>query len=90
MLEFGITIHSIFIGVRNGVVGDDELKTLLVALSFHQFFEGVALGSRIVDAEIKSLAHEALMMLVFSISAPLGIAIGARAEEGAPSFSAIS
>ena len=43
MIEFGITVHSVFIGLAAGVVGTDDLKALLVALSFHQFFEGVAL-----------------------------------------------
>ncbi|KAN0055439.1 hypothetical protein ACTA71_008550 [Dictyostelium dimigraforme] len=76
LLEFGITIHSIFIGLTVGVVDDTGLKALLVALSFHQFFEGVALGSRVSDAKLTSHWHEALLASIFSISAPIGIAIG--------------
>ncbi|KAK5584520.1 hypothetical protein RB653_006132 [Dictyostelium firmibasis] len=76
LLEFGITMHSIFIGLTVGVVDDSSLKALLVALSFHQFFEGVALGSRISDAKLSSHWHEALLTLIFSISAPIGIGIG--------------
>ncbi|EGC31009.1 hypothetical protein DICPUDRAFT_40613 [Dictyostelium purpureum] len=76
LLEFGITVHSVFIGLTVGVAEDETLKALLVALSFHQFFEGVALGSRIADAKLKSHWHEALLTTIFSVSAPLGIAIG--------------
>ncbi|KAM9998003.1 hypothetical protein ACTFIY_007665 [Dictyostelium cf. discoideum] len=76
LLEFGITMHSIFIGLTVGVVDDSGLKSLLVALSFHQFFEGVALGSRISDANLTSHWHEALLASIFSISAPVGIGIG--------------
>ncbi|KAM9998871.1 hypothetical protein ACTFIZ_002425 [Dictyostelium cf. discoideum] len=76
LLEFGITMHSIFIGLTVGVVVDTGLKSLLVALSFHQFFEGVALGSRISDAKLTSHWHETLLASIFSISAPIGIGIG--------------
>jgi len=76
MLEFGVTVHSVFIGLAVGVVGDTELRALIVALFFHQFFEGVALGARIVDANLPTRLHEALLCLVFSIAAPLGIGMG--------------
>ncbi|KAN0052982.1 hypothetical protein ACTA71_012463 [Dictyostelium dimigraforme] len=76
LLEFGITVHSVFIGLAVGVVDDKILKALLVALAFHQFFEGVALGSRIADANLTSHWHEALLTAIFSFSAPIGIAIG--------------
>ena len=76
MLEFGVTVHSIFIGLAVGVVGDTELTGLLVALSFHQFFEGIALGARLADARLPSHWHEATLAFVFAVSAPLGIGIG--------------
>ena len=40
LLEFGVTVHSVFIGLANGIDGDDQLHVLLVALVFHQMFEG--------------------------------------------------
>jgi len=76
LLEFGVTVHSVFIGLENGVVGQEELHVLLVALSFHQFFEGIALGSRIADAELPNRWQEFFLCFIFSIAAPLGIAIG--------------
>ena len=76
MLEFGVTVHSVFIGLAVGTVGDTELTGLLVALCFHQFFEGLALGARLVDANLPSHWHEFLLGTLFSVSAPIGIGIG--------------
>ena len=75
VLEFGVTVHSVFIGLAVGVMGRNGLRALLTALCFHQFFEGVALGSRIVEANFPSRWHEVLMALIFTISAPIGIAV---------------
>lgn len=75
MIEFGVTVHSIFIGIAVGVVGFESFIPLLIALVFHQFFEGIALGSRIVDAEF-SRVNEFFLSAIFTISAPSGIAIG--------------
>ena len=75
MIEFGLTVHSIFIGFTVGVVDDDGLHSLLVALCFHQFFEGIALGARLADAEF-SACTSAVLLIIFACSAPLGIAVG--------------
>ena len=42
------------LGLALGVAGDDDVDALLVALCFHQFFEGIALSSRVVDARFSS------------------------------------
>ncbi|KAL8372477.1 hypothetical protein RB595_002010 [Gaeumannomyces hyphopodioides] len=47
MLEVGILFHSVFIGMTLSVSVGHEFVILLVAISFHQSFEGLALGSRI-------------------------------------------
>jgi len=78
MIEFGVTTHSLFVGLTVGVVDYDTLKVLLVALVFHQFSEGVALGSRIADANI-SHANELLLSTIFSLAAPIGIGVGIAA-----------
>ncbi|KAL6562420.1 hypothetical protein OROGR_003427 [Orobanche gracilis] len=45
VLELGIIVHSIIIGISLGASQSlDTIKPLLVALSFHQFFEGMGLG----------------------------------------------
>ena len=82
MLEFGVTVHSVFIGLANGIDGDDQLHVLLVALVFHQMFEGIALGSRIADANFPSHWHEFILTVTFSLAAPIGIAIGIGVKTG--------
>lgn len=76
VLEFGIVAHSVIIGISLGTSQSTcTIKPLVAALTFHQFFEGLALGGSIVQAEYKSRAA-AFMGFVFSISSPTGIAVG--------------
>ena len=50
VLELGIIFHSVIIGVDLGANQSvSTIRPLLVALSFHQFFEGVALGGCIAQ-----------------------------------------
>ncbi|KAL7318490.1 hypothetical protein PS15m_001728 [Mucor circinelloides] len=76
ILELGIVMHSIIIGITLANTGNDEFITLLIALVFHQFFEGVALGTRINDMNIKGWKRPALMGILFIIMTPIGCAIG--------------
>eukprot|EP01117_Protostelium_nocturnum_P015351 TRINITY_DN5948_c0_g1_i2.p1 TRINITY_DN5948_c0_g1~~TRINITY_DN5948_c0_g1_i2.p1 ORF type:complete len:372 (-),score=106.88 TRINITY_DN5948_c0_g1_i2:66-1181(-) len=76
ILEFGIAIHSILIGIALSVTTGSEFKPLLAALIFHQFFEGLALGVRINEIHPKKWGVPLLMCLVYSLTTPLGIAIG--------------
>ncbi|KAM9919501.1 hypothetical protein OXX59_007898 [Metschnikowia pulcherrima] len=46
VLEFGVLFHSVFVGLTLGV-SSEEFKTLYIVIVFHQFFEGLGLGSRI-------------------------------------------
>ena len=73
--ELGFTIHSVLIGLVVGVTGDSELRSLLIALCFHQFFEGVTLGARLAEAPMSAVADVAFAV-VFALSAPVGIATG--------------
>ncbi|CBZ30128.1 putative cation transporter [Leishmania mexicana MHOM/GT/2001/U1103] len=75
LLEFGVSLHSLFVGLTVGMCANAELYTLTCALSFHQFFEGVALGSRLVDAAL-TLRTEYVFAAVFVLSAPFGAAVG--------------
>ncbi|KAI9015760.1 Zinc/iron permease [Phycomyces nitens] len=76
MLELGIVMHSIIIGITLANTGNDEFITLLIALVFHQFFEGVALGTRVNDMNHSSWLKPALMGGLFMIMTPIGVAIG--------------
>ncbi|XP_021862850.2 zinc transporter 5 isoform X2 [Spinacia oleracea] len=76
VLEMGIVVHSVIIGLSLGTSQSlDTIKPLMAALCFHQFFEGVGLGGCIVQAAFKS-ASTFCMALFFSLTTPVGIAIG--------------
>jgi zinc transporter 1/2/3 len=82
-LEFGISIHSVIIGVSLGSA-DEEFVALLFALSFHQFFEGLGLGNMLAEAQMTtkksdrtlSRTYAVLSGLVYSLTTPIGIGIG--------------
>ena len=78
LLEAGILFHSIFIGMALSVATGTSFLVLLIAISFHQTFEGLALGSRI--AAITSFPRASLkpwlMALAYGTTTPVGQAIG--------------
>lgn len=50
VLELGIVVHSVIIGISLGASeSPSTIKPLVAALSFHQFFEGMGLGGCIVQ-----------------------------------------
>ncbi|KAL5698734.1 hypothetical protein ACHQM5_029729 [Ranunculus cassubicifolius] len=76
ILELGIVSHSVIIGLSLGVSQSPcTIKPLIAALSFHQFFEGFALGGCISQAQFKRLST-IFMACFFAITTPLGIGIG--------------
>ncbi|KDP23905.1 hypothetical protein JCGZ_27105 [Jatropha curcas] len=76
VLELGILVHSVIIGISLGASeSTDTIKPLVAALTFHQFFEGMGLGGCISQAKFKS-GTITMMVLFFSLTTPMGIAIG--------------
>jgi zinc transporter ZupT len=76
VLEVSIATHSIIVGFGFGLIVDTlTMKVLLIALSFHQFFEGVSLGTTIAETALDSRT-KTLFSLVFGFTMPIGIAIG--------------
>ncbi|XP_078175985.1 zinc transporter 3-like [Carex rostrata] len=76
VLELGILVHSVIIGVSLGAsLRPSTIRPLVGALSFHQFFEGVGLGGCIVQANFKARAT-VIMATFFSLTTPVGIALG--------------
>ncbi|CAM4869685.1 unnamed protein product [Rotaria socialis] len=75
LLEFGIALHSILIGVTLGATSE-SFVALFIALGFHQFFEAIALGAQIARLDRISLQSIILMVVVFVLTTPVGIAIG--------------
>ncbi|XP_076939119.1 putative zinc transporter 10 [Bidens hawaiensis] len=76
VLELGIVVHSIVIGLGVGASSDVcTIKPLVAALCFHQMFEGMGLGGCILQAEYKRL-KKTVMIFFFSVTTPFGIALG--------------
>lgn len=78
LLEAGILFHSVFIGMAVSVATGTAFVVLLIAISFHQTFEGLALGSRIagITAFPPGSPKPWLMALAYGTTTPLGQAIG--------------
>ncbi|EFQ30178.1 ZIP Zinc transporter [Colletotrichum graminicola] len=78
MLEVGILFHSVFIGMTLSVSVGSEFVVLLIAIAFHQTFEGLALGSRIaaIDWPKGSRLQPWAMALAYGCTTPVGQAIG--------------
>ncbi|XP_057448704.1 zinc transporter 8-like [Lotus japonicus] len=76
VLELGIIVHSVIIGISLGASESPKtIRPLVAALSFHQFFEGMGLGSCISQAKFKRLSV-ITMGLFFALTTPVGIGIG--------------
>lgn len=77
LLEAGILFHSVFIGMALSVATGTSFIVLLVAISFHQTFEGFALGSRISAIRFTQGSPKPwLMALAYGTTTPIGQAIG--------------
>lgn len=77
LLEAGILFHSVFIGMALSVATGTSFIVLLVAISFHQTFEGFALGSRISAIRFPvGSVKPWLMALAYGTTTPVGQAIG--------------
>lgn len=76
LLEGGILFHSIFVGMTISITTDGFI-VLLIAILFHQFFEGLGLGSRIAAVPYpKGTARPWILVVAFGTTAPIGQAIG--------------
>jgi len=76
VLELGIVSHSVIIGLSLGVSQSPcAIRPLIAALSFHQFFEGFALGGCISQAQFKA-SSTTIMACFFALTTPIGVGIG--------------
>ncbi|OMO70452.1 Zinc/iron permease [Corchorus capsularis] len=76
VLELGIVVHSVVIGLSLGASNNTcTIKGLVAALCFHQMFEGMGLGGCILQAEYKAF-KKFVMAFFFSVTTPFGIAMG--------------
>ncbi|KKY18159.1 putative zinc-regulated transporter 1 [Phaeomoniella chlamydospora] len=76
ILEFGVIVHSVVIGLNLGVVGD-EFSTLYPVLVFHQSFEGLGIGARMSAIPFKKRSSLPwLLCAAYGLTTPIAIAIG--------------
>ncbi|GMP68339.1 hypothetical protein CsSME_00027983 [Camellia sinensis var. sinensis] len=76
VLELGIVVHSVVIGLSLGASNNPcTIRPLVAALCFHQLFEGMGLGGCILQAEYGAKV-KAIMAFFFSATTPFGIALG--------------
>lgn len=77
LLEAGILFHSVFIGMAVSVATGPPFVVFLIAIAFHQTFEGLALGSRIAAVQFpKHSIRPWLMVLAYGTTTPIGQVIG--------------
>ena len=75
-LEAGIIFHSVFIGISFGLTTErSALESLMVALMFHQFNEGLAIGVMFTQAKYSTVRYW-ILGATFLFITPIGIAIG--------------
>ncbi|KAI1631433.1 zinc-regulated transporter 2 [Biscogniauxia mediterranea] len=81
LLEGGILFHSVFVGMTVSIT-IEGFVILLVAILFHQMFEGLGLGSRIAAVPYpKGSIRPWLLVFAFGTTAPIGQAIGLVARD---------
>ncbi|KAF8134345.1 ZIP-like iron-zinc transporter [Boletus edulis] len=76
ILEFGILLHSLLIGLTLAV--DPDFIVLFVVIVFHQMFEGLGVGSRLAFLRLPPKYNfiSFVAALLYSISTPVGIIAG--------------
>jgi zinc transporter ZupT len=76
ILEVNVAVHSVIIGVSVGSMSDyTELGAFLAAISFHQLFEGISVGTASLEASYDWTTNFAFMT-IFVLALPLGIIMG--------------
>lgn len=76
IFELSVITHSIFVGFDLGLQNEDKWKTLMIAIIFHQFFEGIAFSQVIAEARYDSLLRSFIVIAIFVCTTPLGVGIG--------------
>ncbi|KAI8995241.1 Zinc/iron permease [Trametes punicea] len=95
VLQMGIMIHSLVIGLTLSITSGSEFTSLVIAIVFHQLFEGLSLGIRIAGLPSKRSEDgfknlpghilKPLLAISFATTTPLGIGVGIVALGGSKS-----
>lgn len=91
VLECGIVLHSIFVGLSLAIAGD-EFVTLYIAIGFHQLFEGLGLGTRFATTQWPAGKRYVpwVMSLAYSLTTPFACGMGLVVRETYPAGSRTS
>ncbi|CAK5267311.1 unnamed protein product [Mycena citricolor] len=76
ILEFGVLLHSVLIGLTLAV--DEGFRVLFAVIIFHQTFEGLGLGSRLAGIRLPPRYNyvPVVAAIIYGFSTPIGIAVG--------------
>ncbi|RLV96579.1 Zinc-regulated transporter 1 [Spathaspora sp. JA1] len=85
VLECGIVLHSVFVGLSLAIAGN-EFISLYIAICFHQFFEGLGLGTRFATTPWPKGKKYVpwLMAFIYSLTTPAAVAIGVGVRKTYP------
>ena len=75
LVELSILIHSVLIGFDLGLQTKSVWIPLVIAISFHQFFEGFAVAQILLDAKF-GFWKKFAMTAFYSLTTSVGIVIG--------------
>ncbi|GAB4832722.1 Fe(2+) transport protein 1 [Ancistrocladus abbreviatus] len=77
VLELGIVVHSVVIGLSMGA-SDNYciIRPLIAAMCFHQLFEGMGLGGCFTCMAEYGFKMKAILAFFFSMTTPAGIIMG--------------
>ncbi|KZV84712.1 Zinc/iron permease [Exidia glandulosa HHB12029] len=86
VLQFGIMIHSLVIGITLAFTSGADFTSLVTAIIFHQLFEGISLGVRISELPAHQGTSHILpgrpsilprvLVVLFALTVPFGILLG--------------
>ncbi|CAN6976946.1 unnamed protein product, partial [Brassica rapa subsp. trilocularis] len=80
-LELGNVVHSLIIGIALGASPNlSTIKFLIPAITFHQLLQGLRRGGCISKAKFE-LKKTLIMVILFSLTTPVGIGIGIGVAE---------
>eukprot|EP00595_Chromulina_sp_UTEXLB2642_P000438 CAMPEP_0196762366 /NCGR_PEP_ID=MMETSP1095-20130614/1785_1 /TAXON_ID=96789 ORGANISM="Chromulina nebulosa, Strain UTEXLB2642" /NCGR_SAMPLE_ID=MMETSP1095 /ASSEMBLY_ACC=CAM_ASM_000446 /LENGTH=242 /DNA_ID=CAMNT_0042113063 /DNA_START=49 /DNA_END=777 /DNA_ORIENTATION=- len=88
IMEISIAVHSIIIGFDYGTLGSSDsgtLRALIIAFVFHQFFEGISLGTAVVEVKGIKLSTVIVFSLIFALTLPFGVLLGTYTTQNASS-----
>ncbi|THG94536.1 hypothetical protein EW145_g8121 [Phellinidium pouzarii] len=75
VLQTGIMVHSLVIGLTLSIKSGPEFTSLVIAILFHQLFEGLSLGVRLAAlAGAPARAHA--LAALFAAAVPIGGLLG--------------